>query len=300
MVKSLENIEKKKEVIDQVKSVFLSKMGKVIANHTDNILISVFVSTTVVGYYSNYTMITSIVNALSVMLFGGLGASIGNFVNTHTKKECEECFYMVNFAQYWVFSVVSLCLFFLLDDFIRLWVGNEYVLGSLACGIICFDMFTDKVVRAVINFNYTSGMFRHTRYATLCGASLNIIFSLILGRIYGLPGVIGATVLARFLSTGWWHPYILIKINLKVSFMRYIFITVRYYIIEIILFLILLTLKHYIHAENWLDFIIETFSAFVGINFVLYIIFGRSSYYKSIKTRLKSLKKKGKSKKANG
>ena len=47
----------KKSIIDNVKSLFLYKIGGVILNSTDNILISAIVSTTVVGLYSNYSLL---------------------------------------------------------------------------------------------------------------------------------------------------------------------------------------------------------------------------------------------------
>ena len=70
--------EEKSKIFKSVKSTFLYKIGVVIINATDNILISIFVGTISVGFYSNYTLIVNQINSLVAILCTAIIASIGN------------------------------------------------------------------------------------------------------------------------------------------------------------------------------------------------------------------------------
>ena len=60
---SLKHEEEKKTIWKNIKSMFAYKIGGVILNNTDNILISILVSTVMVGIYSNYLMLYNKANA---------------------------------------------------------------------------------------------------------------------------------------------------------------------------------------------------------------------------------------------
>lgn len=284
----------KKEIGDNIKSLFLIKCGGVAIHHTDNILISVLVSTTQVGFYSNYTLLVTIINTLATYMLGGMSASIGNFIHTHEKKESEECFYMINFTQFWIFSFASLAMIFLVDDFIRLWVGQEYVLGFLCSTLISFNFFSERILSTVTTFNFAAGMFGRTKYTTVTTASLNLILSVIFGKMWGLKGIVLGTIVSRFMANCWWHPLILFRFYFKGSLKKYFFRTFLYYIFEIGIIILIWFARKYIYVNSWAGFAAELIVFSVILNLILYVLFGRSKYFDAVKTRLQSLKKKKK------
>ena len=75
--KELDKIEKN-NVWSNIKSMFFYKFGGVALNNTMNLLISVLVNTTMVGYYSNYTMIYNKINSFITLFFSSILASVGN------------------------------------------------------------------------------------------------------------------------------------------------------------------------------------------------------------------------------
>lgn len=64
--------------MNNIKSMFTYKIGGVILNNTDNILISIILGTVVVGYYSNYSMIITQVSTICGIIFTAMQASLGN------------------------------------------------------------------------------------------------------------------------------------------------------------------------------------------------------------------------------
>lgn len=69
-----------KEIFKNLYSVFLYKISGVLLNATDNTIISVMIGTGMVGYYSNYSMITVRLSGLINTIFYSLTASLGNLV----------------------------------------------------------------------------------------------------------------------------------------------------------------------------------------------------------------------------
>ena len=73
----LDSVEKK-AIWENIKSMFMYKLGGVILNNTDNILISKLVGTLEVGFYSNYSLILQKVSNLTSLVFTSIQASLGN------------------------------------------------------------------------------------------------------------------------------------------------------------------------------------------------------------------------------
>ena len=89
--------KEKKGIMQNVKSLVIYKIGGVIMNGTDNILISSMINVTTVGYCSNYTLIINAVTSIVTSALNGLTASVGNLNAVGEKKRKEEIFYLITF-----------------------------------------------------------------------------------------------------------------------------------------------------------------------------------------------------------
>lgn len=74
------NATEAKELRGNIFSMLASKISSVIVTSTDSILISTFISTTFLGFYSNYTMLIFIIKSLVAKIAEGITGSLGNFV----------------------------------------------------------------------------------------------------------------------------------------------------------------------------------------------------------------------------
>lgn len=288
--------EEKSKIIVNVKALFMGKIGSVVVNHTDNILISMFVNTAVVGLYSNYTMILNIFTSLTQMLFGGLRAGIGSFVNSHTKEESCDCFFMVFFVSFWLFTLCSCTLFCILDDFIRLWIGDKFVLGYKTLTIICLNLFMEKLTTPVWSFNYSVGLFKQTKYVTLITAALNLGISIVLGKMYGLNGILLGTVVARVILSVWYHGYVLFKEFFKIKMKEYYLVYALYYLIEFVLIGAIWYVKRFYTVHNLLEWIFEFIACVIIINAIFIILFRKNKNFISMVEHIQVVLKKKKKK----
>ena len=203
--------EKTKGIFKDVGSAFLYKIANVLITATDNTLISVLVSTEMVGYYSNYGMIVGKLSGIVGTIFTSLIASLGNLI----AKECAERRYQI----FQIMQSISLiictfcvtCLLLLVDDFIRIWLGADYLLSRLTLFSVVVNFYSLLASKPVASFREAAGLFQRTKIIMVWTAILNIFLSIFLGKIIGLPGILFATTLARLATYYWYEPRLLFR-----------------------------------------------------------------------------------------
>lgn len=197
---------------NNIKSMIFYKFGGVILNNTTNILTSVLVSTTMVGYYSNYTMIYNKVSFCISLFFSSIQPSIGNLNVTSTKEKKYNTFKILNLLSYWIFSFACIGIYFLAEDVIVAMSGAKtFLLDKSILIISVINYYIQGMLNTSYLFRETTGLFKLAKYSMLVCTVLNLILSLILGNIYGLFGILLATGIARLATNIWFEPYILYK-----------------------------------------------------------------------------------------
>lgn len=209
-IKPIDSQEKKK-LIRNVRALVVWKLSGLLVNSTDNIIISYFSGLAAVGLSSNYTLLSGTLNSLLSQLFNGITASVGNL----NAKECIDkkvkMFYTINFANFWLFGLSSIGIFVMSTDIVRLLFGENYILPLNIPFVIALNFYMVGIQNSVWTFQNTLGLFRQGRYLQVVTAALNLIFSMILGKIWGLFGILFATAISRFLTGTWYDSYKLFK-----------------------------------------------------------------------------------------
>jgi O-antigen/teichoic acid export membrane protein len=206
--------ETKRALIDNIKSLFIYRVSAMIMNSTDNILISVILGTVIVGYYSNYLMIVTAINTFILLVAQSLLASIGNFHETSNSQKKLELFQSMLLVFFVIGCFCSSCFLTMFNDFIYIWIGkkeSQYILSSFDVGCISFNFFVSCVANPNWMFREATGVFKQTKYSMTCAAVLNLIISIVLGKTWGLGGIIAATAISKLLTNFWFDPFILYK-----------------------------------------------------------------------------------------
>ena len=210
------NIEKlKKEdrimVAKNLKATFLYKLGNTVMNSTTNLLISVIVGTVFVGYYSNYLTVFTMVNALIMIFIQAILASVGNYYATHNEKDKFKMFKLLLWMFYVIATFCTSCYICGTNDFIALWLGEEFVLKGAFVFVAGFNQFVYIAIHPLWITRESTGVFVSTRYLMLFAAGVNVILAGVFGRLFGLVGIIFATAVAYCLTVFWYEPKQLCK-----------------------------------------------------------------------------------------
>lgn len=203
--------EKTKGIFKDVGSAFLYKIANVLLNATDNTLISVLISTEMVGYFSNYNIIVGKLKGVVGTIFYSLIASLGNLIAKENSERRYQVFQTMQSVSQIICSFCVSCVFLLEEDFIRVWLGEEYVLGVLTLVAIVVNFYFNIALSPVVSFREAAGLFRKTKFIMLWTAGLNILLSIVLGKIMGLAGILFATSISKLLTHFWYEPKLLFQ-----------------------------------------------------------------------------------------
>ncbi|GAA4274187.1 hypothetical protein U6A24_22105 [Aquimarina gracilis] len=213
-----EKIDKviKSKIISNAKATFLIRIGGVMVNNTDNIIINYFSGLALLGYLTNYTMLIGILTTFIAQIFTNISASIAQVNAIESQEKQYEIFSMVNLANFWIYGFCGICIIILMNDFITLWVGENFTLPLSISVMLAINFFMVGMQNAIWTFKTTYGYFNEGKYLVMLTAVLNLVFSFALGHWLGLFGILMATALSRLVSNFWYDPYIVFKLGLKI------------------------------------------------------------------------------------
>lgn len=205
----------RKTIVGNSKALFLHSLGGYFAHSTDNIIISSFVSISMVGLYSNYTLISGYVNGYMTQVLNSFSESVGNLIATESPDRVYSVFktiFMVNFI---VISIPVIVLANVINPFVAWWLGGEYLLGDVTVAVILANLFIFGMRSSALTFKVKSGIFLQDRFSPLIQGVINLVLSLVFVRFWGITGVLFGTTVS-VLSVGFWqYPRLVYKYTFK-------------------------------------------------------------------------------------
>lgn len=200
-----------KKIVQDVKAMFLYKIGGVLLNSTDNIYISVLISTVVVGVYNNYVLLVNVINKIINIVYDAIYTSVGNLNASDDIEKKRKIFRVLVFIFVWIATFSSVGILTCINDVTRIWIGSEYECERLAVIALTVNFYLPIVLYPVWMYRNTTGLFEEAKNILIYAAIINLILSGILGKIWGLPGILISTSIARMLTSFWYEPYVLCK-----------------------------------------------------------------------------------------
>ncbi len=281
-------LKEKKGIFTNVKALFIYKFGSVILNGTDSIIISKMLGLVTLGLYSNYQLLLNAIIQLLNQLFNSFTSSIGNLIakgeNLKTKLVFNELFYFTEL----IYCIVCISTFMLFNDFVKLWLGNNYLLPNFVVFTIVFHLYINGIQFAGFSFRNASGNFRYFRYAPIVSSVVNIVVSIVLAKWIGLAGIFIGTIVARLSTTTWIDPYIVYKHVFKEKkiseyFLKYF----KYLAIVAIAFVACYYTTKEIIVTNIFMFILKGIVLVLMTSFIFILFTFRTLEFNNLKNRFK-------------
>lgn len=211
--------ETNREVAKNVKAMFMHKIGSVLVNTADSVIISAFIGVVTLGGYTNYvTIMTSMVQLL-ILFFTPLTAVIGHLFAKEDQAETVKYF---NFFH--MFNFVLGVLFFLgyyavITNLVTLFFGEGLELASSLVFIITYNYFIQFMRNAVVLFRDATGTFYYDRWKSFAEGIVNVILSILFVMIfpedYRIIGVLVATIITDLCICHVVEPFVLFRHGLK-------------------------------------------------------------------------------------
>ena len=184
-------------VFADVRNLFVTRIAQKLLGCTDNLITSSFISLSVVGFYSNYCLITqSLINVMQA-LSGALQPTIGNLIVEGDKKRDGDLLQTFTFVYFLLGAVILSGVTALASLFVGgIWLGEEFVLPSVTVMLIAFNCLLYVLVLPVGTFVSAGGLFQPEKRVAMTAAIVNLVLSLALVRPMGLNGVLLGTLVA--------------------------------------------------------------------------------------------------------
>ena len=103
----------------------------------------------------------------------------------------------------------------------QIWLGAENVQPMTLVAAIVVNCYYTIAMNPVWMFRETMGLFKEVKYIVLVTAGMNIVLSVLLGILFGMPGILIATTVSRFFSQFWFEPKVLYNKKFKRNPMKF-------------------------------------------------------------------------------
>lgn len=281
------------DIFNRIKAMFLHKIGGFIVNGTDNILISKFFGVLTVGLYSNYYTITNSVTTLFSQFISSATASIGNLLTENNNQKNFGVFKKIRFLNFYLATFTGTCILIIMQPFIVIWLGEKYLLANTVLFVIVFNYFQKLMRKSYDAFMIAAGICIENRFVPLIESVLNIIFSILCAKLFGLVGIFLGTVLSGLALWLYSYPKFMYKNILKRSYKNYFMETSGYIIafISIATFTYMIS-RIYVFNNTYLEVIYSVVLSLIIPNICLALIFGKTEEYKYFINIMKKVPKK--------
>lgn len=203
-------------VLEEIKkntlAMMLYKLAVVIVSGTDNLIISKSLGTIWVGLYSNYSMVILSVQTICSKMVSSVTASIGNIVAEGNKERSYQVYEIMQYVCFVVYGMCTVVLFVLLNPFIELFLGEEYLISDSTIAIVLLNFYLLGMQGASASLRDAQGIFWQGKLRPLAQGILNLVLSLILVYFMkNLTAVFLGTVISRVMTVTWFDPYVVHK-----------------------------------------------------------------------------------------
>lgn len=188
-----------KDINHRIRDLFTSKIGSVVVNSADTIVISAFLGLTMLAVYQNYFYILNSIIGFVTIIFVACTAGIGNSIIVETKEKNFNDLKKFTFIIVWISGFCTVCLLCLYQPFMDIWVGKKLELEFSAVICFCIYYFLYEVNQLLNTYKDAAGIWHEDRFRPLVTALSNLGMNLVMVQFWGIYGVILSTMLSMLL-----------------------------------------------------------------------------------------------------
>jgi len=274
--------ETRKDLFKKINASVYHHVGYVVLTGTDNVVISTFIGVSWVGIYSNYLMLIGVITAFTKLFFNAIVSSVGNLTVSTDNDTAHMVFKRIQFMNFLIVGLFSICLYILLNPFINLWIGREYLLDDYIVFLIVamFYLGYDGIKGCVSIFKDTTGLFYNDRYSPLAEAIINIVLSVILVQKIGIAGAFLGTIIATLATNIWVEPYVVYKHFFRMPLTHYFLKLFKYSFFTLATGFFVKKIVYHINYTTWLGFFTMAICSVLLTAMIFVILSYRTSEFK--------------------
>ncbi|MBC1419119.1 lipopolysaccharide biosynthesis protein [Listeria fleischmannii] len=214
--------EEIRSIKKNMQGIVLYMAGGYLITGTESIFITAFIGLSTAGVYANYTLIINAVVSILARAMRGLIGSIGQITARENKDEAFELFKKIYKTTILVYFLISLGLIVLLNPFIKIWLGSNYLLEQQVVLIIALQFFVTGLQYPSYLFRTALGLYQKGKWSPIILMTVYLLGSFLLIPKFGVVGSALSIAIGRLMSTTWVDPFLVFKSYFNKSCFRFI------------------------------------------------------------------------------
>lgn len=265
----------------RIRDLFTSKIGGIIVNSADTIVISAFLGLTALALYQNYFFILTSITGFITIVFSSVTAGIGNSLIVETKEKNFSDLNVFTFIICWISGFCSCCFLNLYQPFMELWVGKDLMLdfSIVVCFVIYF--YVCEVNQLLNTYKDAGGIWHEDRFRPLITAITNLGMNLVMVQFWGLYGIILSTVLSMILvGMPWLFHNLFTTMFEKKKLKKYLISLFFYIIVSFVACIISVVVCSFIDFGLWTTLVIRFIACVIIPNTIFLLVYSQKREFK--------------------
>lgn len=215
--------------LSQCRKYIYATIYSLVFSSMDNIIISMVLSTDAVAYTSNYYSLISTGWMAAVTVMSSIRGVLADYTNNVKDIDSrKDVFDLISSFNFIISSLLIVGFACLLDDFIALWVGSEYLIERNIMLALLISKTMDNLFEPINSMTVIEGYIFREKWNLIISALTNLILTIIFLYKFGLVGAYYATIIALIFKWAGKFYYVLSGV-----FKKYKFDIIKRYLIYI-------------------------------------------------------------------
>lgn len=283
------NNQTKKDIILRVKGLLISNISGVTYTAFDSIILSAFLGLSTVAIYNNYIVIFNGIMNFVVLLRNAMQASVGNSVAVENREKNYKDMVLWQFF----FSAIAIwcvtCMISLYQPFMKMWMGSNMLLPINDVILICLWFFISVISHAFLLYMNGNGMWWEMKWPYVLSTVYNVVMNVVLGKFYGVTGIIFSTLTASLIFGFIWQCRIVFKVYYSgISFGTYYKQQFMYLVTGIISAGLAYFVNVLISLEGILEIVVKILNSSLVFVVVFWVLYRKTNVYREARKFIKT------------
>lgn len=279
--------EKMTDIKKRMIGLVFNKIHSVTYGTIATIVISSFLGLRPLALYNNYSAIINIFIGFLTIITNSLTAGVGNKIALESREKIYIDFKNYMFILGWLCSFFVVMLVAVIQNFMIIWLGNDFLLSNLTIMLLLINFMLEKVVNnTVILYRQAAGLWYEDRYRFVVMAIVNLICSFILVKHIGINGVILSTTIITLFIAIPWGSWIIHKYYFRKSMKEYWQLSLFYYSVTMfVAFICYFICNVWITSNTFWALIIKIIITFWISNLLFLLFYHKTQEFVYAKTK---------------
>lgn len=272
--------EYKKVIKEKVSGLVIFKVCYVSRNAFDTIFISMFFGLTDVAIYNNYYYIMNAIVGITSVLTSSVLSGVGNSIAIESTEKNYNDMNKMNFIYMWIAGLFTTCLLCLYQPFMRIWVGESLMYPFSYVVLLCIYFYILKLGDVRYIYEQAKGLWWEYRFRSISEAVGNIVLNYILGKLFGVAGIIMATIITLFFINYLYGAKVIFNCYFTEQKMRdYFAQNARYMTVTLIACIVTYVMCSFLPFTYW-GFVLKLSICIIVPNMIYFVFFKNTYIYK--------------------